>query len=270
MANFSQQRYWRVLPDVYAVAIAVGARQDNPALDLPSTPSIKRGSRKPQVMPPFVLQLLRDAHQLRELVPQGRVGWLTARDRAAIAVLASCGVTASELGGLKGADLRGLSDLERRQATLADQQRPSVKLDAPGRTLEVPQWAVPLLEDWLDFRQDVLERQRKEAVHVARSSRTEPAPAAQTGEDHQPLFLSHETGAGVHASLEPASLYKIVQRCLRRAYERPEIAGMLEPGSYTAAGPAIIRNSVIKDWIERLGGGTAATMAGLNELPDFS
>jgi len=270
LANFSQQRYWRVLRDVYAQAIALGARLDNPALDLPSTPSIQRRSRKPQVMPPFVLQALRDAQQLRELVPQGRVAWLTARDRAAIALLAACGITASELGGLKGADLRGLKDLERRQATLPGQPRPSVKLDVAGRTLEVPSSAVPLLQDWLDFRQHVLDQQRQEAVRLARSSRSEPAPAALTSEEQQPLFLSRETRAGAHASLDPASLYKIVQRCLRRAYKRPEIASMLQPGSYTAAGPAIIRNTVIKHWIDTLGGGTAAAMAGLTELPDFA
>ena len=251
LANFSQQRYWRVLRDVYAHAIALGARLDNPALDLPKTPSIERGSRKPQVMPPFVLQLLRDGHQLRELVPQGRVAWLTARDRAAIAVLATCGITASELGGLKGADLRGLSESGRRQPTLPGQPRPAVKLDVAGRTLEVPSSAVPLLQDWLDFRQHVLDRQRREAVRLARRSRTEPAPAAMTSDEHQPLFLSRETSTGAHANLDPASLYKIVKRCLRRAYARPEIAGMLEPGSYTAAGPAIIRNTVIKGWIEQ-------------------
>jgi len=270
LANFSQQRYWRVLRDVYVHAISLGVRLDNPAVGLPSTPSIQRRSRKPQVMPPFVLQLLRDAQQLRELVPQGRVAWLVARDRAAIALLATCGITASELGGLKGADLRGLSDSERRQPPLPGQPRSVVKLDVAGRTLEVPSSAVPFLQDWLDFRQHVLEQQRQEAVRLARRSRTEPSPAALTKEEQQPLFLSRETSAAAHASLDPASLYKIVKRCLRRAYERPEIAGMLEPGAYTAAGPAIIRNTVIKDWIHTLGGGTAAARAGLTELPDFT
>ncbi len=269
MANFSKQRYWRVLRDVYAQAIALGARHDNPALGLPSTPSIERSARKPQVMPPFVLQLLRDEKHLRELVPQGRVAWLGARDRAAIALLAACGITASELGGLNGTALRGLSEVDRRQATLPGQPRPAVKLDVAGRSLEVPWSAVPVLQDWLDIRQHVLEQQRQEAVRLARRERTEPAPAALTREEEQPLFLSRETSSGVHASLDPASLYKIVQRCLRRAYERPEIAGMLEPGSYTAAGPAIIRNTVIKHWVDTLGGGTAVGMAGLAELPDF-
>lgn len=268
LANFSQQRYWRVLRDVYAHANSLFVRPDNPALDLPSTPSIERGSRKPQVMPPFVLQLLRDADQLRELVPQGRVAWLTARDRAAIALLAACGITASELGGLKGANLWGLSDSERRQAPLPGQPRPPVKLDV-GRTLDVPSSAVPLLQDWLDFRQHVLEQQRQEAVRLARRSRAEPTQAALIREEQQPLFLSRETSAGAHTSLDPASLYKIVKRCLRRAYERPHIAGTLEPNAYTAAGPAIIRNTVIKNWILTLGGGTAAAMAGLTELPDF-
>lgn len=267
MANFSQQRYWRVLRDVYAHAIALGARQDNPALDLPSTPSIERRSRRPQVLPPFVLQLIRNEQQLRDLVPESRVAWLVARDRAAIAVLATCGITASELGDLRGVDLRGLSEQERRQATLPGQPRPSVKLDVAGRTLEVPSWAVPLLREWLECRQHVLDRQRREAARLARS---EPAPAAITSDEHQPLFLSRESSAGAHANLDPASLYKIVKRCLRRAYERPEIARMLQPGAYIAAGPAIIRNTVIKDWIDTLGGGTAAAMAGLSELPDFA
>lgn len=269
LANFSQQRYWRVLRDVYAHAIELGARRDNPALDLPSTPSIQRASRKPQVMPPFILQLLRDEQHLRELVPLGRVAWLGARDRAAIALLAACGITASELGGLTGTALLGMSDAQRRQATLPGQAQPSVQLVVPGRTLEVPWSAVAVLQDWLDFRNHVLDRQRKAAKRLVRRERTDPAPAALTEAEQQPLFLSRETSAGAHASLDPASLYKIVQRCLRRAYERPDIKGMLRPDSYTAAGPAIIRNTVIKHWIDTLGGGTAVRMAGLAELPDF-
>jgi site-specific recombinase XerD len=94
MADFSRQRYWRVLRGVYAHSTMLGLRKDNPALGLSSTPRISRRSRESQVLPPFVLQWLRDLRQLRELVPQGRVGWLTARDRAAIAVLANCGLNA--------------------------------------------------------------------------------------------------------------------------------------------------------------------------------
>lgn len=269
MADFSRQRYWRVLRDVYAHSVALGLRKDNPALGLPSTPQIARRSRQPQVLPPFVLQLLRDPRRLRELVPQGRVAWLTARDRAAIAVLANCGVTAAEVANLKGNDLRGLLDAEHRQASIPGPPRPEVHLDVAGRSLAVPAAAIPLLLDWLDLRQRVLDQQRAAAVSQARRTGTDPAQAAVDPRDKQPLFLSREAKDGVHVGIEPASLYRVVQRCLRAAYARPEIAAMLEPDAYTAAGPAIIRNTVIKGWIETFGPGKAVDMAGLDELPAF-
>lgn len=268
MAPFTAQRYWRVVRDVYAHACLRNWVLQNPALELgKDQPSVSRTAREPRVLLPFVLRMLRDAQALVRLLPQEHDGhWWILRDRAIVALLAHCGMSAAELIALREADLRhGTSALHGPAAPQLDgvPPGPAPVVDLPGRTLELPAQALAAVLPWLEQRADLLVQQRLRMRTLARQHGQEPSAAAVAASPQQPLFLSREAPEGMHTRLDPSSLYVIVKRCLKVAYEVPRVKGTKEEGAYVAAGPAVIRNAVIQAWADHYGEDEAARMAGL-------
>jgi integrase len=270
LASFTRQRYWAVLRDVYAHAVSEGLLQSNPALELEPTPSIARRARVPQVLPVRVLALLRDPDMLAKLLPEAK-GWWVHRDRAAVALLAHCGMTSGELIAVRGRDLRrgahylqppGQSALE----GLADPA--TLQIDVGERSVPVPEELLPLLQTWLEVRHELLLQQRTRAQLLAREISIALDERALRREPEQPLLLSREAPAGSHTSLASCSLFVVVRRCLRAAYSAAEVEGLLDSKQYVAAGPAIIRNTVIRTWAEdpSIGPGQAAEWAGLKTV----
>ena len=70
MANYTQQRYWRVLRGVYALAFPLDASRNMSELDDKDRPKVQARSRTSQVLPPGVLQALQDPQRLAALVPR--------------------------------------------------------------------------------------------------------------------------------------------------------------------------------------------------------
>jgi len=270
MASFTRQRYWAVLRDVYAYAVAEEVLQENPALSLQPTPTVARRARVPQVLPTRVLELLRNPVRLKQLLPEGK-GWWVHRDRAAVALLAHCGMTSGELIAVRGRDLRrGIRYLLPPAQTALEgmEEAAALQIDVGERSVPVPEALLPLLETWLAVRHELLLQQRSRAQTLARETGTDPDERALRREPDQPLLLSREAPSGVHTTLDSSSLFVVVRRCLRAAYTAREVKGLLDPEQYVATGPAIVRNTVIRVWAEdaAIGPGQAAEWAGLKTL----
>lgn len=258
LAKFSKQRYWRVLRDVYGHAISMGLLAANPALGLVATPSVDNRSRSRALLPPPVLAMLRDRRRLSTLVPPGRLDWVTARDRALITMLAHCGPTVTELCSLKGGDLRlepsgsGPQQLE----VPGLPRRDSPMLDVAGRAIPLPPSAATTLREWLAVRAELMRQDAARPTGPSRRRLTaSPAEA--------PLFFSAKRGPDrARVTLMPAHVFTVTRNCIRPIYRDLGFSG-----SHIAAGPEIVRNSVIADWERRHDRGTAAMLAGLKELP---
>lgn len=81
-----------------------------------------------------------------------------------------------------------------------------------------------------------------------------------------PLFMSRQRGAGgMLPAMEPSTVYMMVKRCLAAVYEADTLAAAARDDARIAQGAAIIRNSVLRDWIDTPGVGAdeAARRAGL-------
>ena len=127
MANYTQQRYWRVLGAVYAEAVRSGLLVSSPVLDVPESdrPVIALSSRQSQVLPPGVLPLLRDPGVIEGCISFVREAeWWVVRDRAAVLVLSHLGITTRWLMALRGRD--AVCQLALRLATLLNMRLPGV------------------------------------------------------------------------------------------------------------------------------------------------
>ncbi|MBE7942368.1 MULTISPECIES: hypothetical protein [Ramlibacter] len=255
LASFSRRSYWNVLSGVYASAVKSGHITDSPLVQVPR-PGVDKESLKPQFLDPAVLRRLQSAHSLKRLVPQTEPSWLAARDRAAIALVATCAPTAAELRALKVEDLR----LPSRQRGLDGMQQPQDgQLDLPGRTLTVPADIVPLLRDWLAEREEVVSALR-------------PPPGRPGVAPHRmALFIGREGHTAVGAAQEPPGLpaptvHLIFARVIEGLYEKMRASGQLAANAYAAKGPASVRNSVIREWALKHDAATAATWAGLKRV----
>lgn len=267
MANFTRQRYWRVLRGAYAQACRDGHVDRNPALEVAEhhRPHIERRSRQSQILPIGVLATLRDPAALEQLLPQQTPSqWWVLRDRAAMTLLAHAGLTTAELIALRGRDLRqGTAALTPDPSPAAlpgtETTRPDVQVDVSGEGADVQRnvplrpAALPHIRTWLAAREKLL-RERHASI-----------PGALRLAD-SPLFVSRQRGAhGLLPAMEPSTVYVMVKRCLAAAYEADALAGITRDGARIAQGAAIIRNSVLRDWIDTPGVGAdeAARRAGL-------
>lgn len=269
LASFTKQRYWAVLRDVYSLAVIEGHLLQNPADEVMNKPVVERRSRESQVLPAGVLQELRDQKALQALLPEG-AGWWVHRDRAAVALLAYCGMSAAELIAMKGKDIRrgagGALSVDPQEVLTGFADAAAVHVDVGERSVPVADEALPAVYAWLDVRQGLLARQRERLQALAREQGGAASDDSTRRAPQQPLFLSRETKDGAHTQLDPSSLFVLVRRCLKAAYARPRVKASLSEGEYVATGPAIIRNSVIKAWAQEVGAAQAAAWAGVKSL----
>lgn len=261
MSNYHRQRYWRVLRGVYAQAVREGWIAENPVIELKESdrPRIAAKSRISQILPPGVLALLQDPEVLRRILPQEEEhDWAPLRDRAIIAIIAHVGLTTAEITRLRGQDIRvgglPLVTLVRGQQMRLDNSEalPYVVdvANAKGdvwRSLPLPESAITSILPWIAKRQQLLGER-----------------AATRGELHdrsqylkQTLFPSRKSlpAPGMIKPIQPASLYYQVDLAFERLYKLPAARGMNKhaQGVKIAQGAAIIRNTVIRHWLDTVG-----------------
>ena len=305
MANYTQQRYWRVLGAVYAEAVRSGLLVSSPVLDVPESdrPVIALSSRQSQVLPPGVLPLLRDPGVIEGCISFVREAeWWVVRDRAAVLVLSHLGITTRELMALRGGDvvyqlvqsadlvtdarLSGSGALPS-PAPLVAQLMPfsmSVASDDEviPRELELNDAVRRVLQPWLALRRVViLARLKRRLMGVAVSDEQLDAVCLS-----EPLFMSRQRSAeqidadraggtvlsvdkvGLLPPMEASNVYLMVKRALDAVYGLPVLAGQHPKlrGLNQASGAAIIRNTVLLDWVQTLGEEAAALLAGLRSV----
>lgn len=286
MAGFTRQRYWRVLRAVYTEAVQQGLLTSNPALDVPEyeRPVLDKESRISGVLPTKVLALLRNADVITAcLVCRRDSEWWVLRDRAAMLFLSHLGITTRELMGLRGRDLIFSSSLSARGGDVCGAV-PSPALDSDRgcpkslsvsrdsdvlpRTLDLNADSLAVLTPWLLERRHVLsERLMQRIGKDAAPCELEAACLSE------PLFMSRQRSSeqieadrvalgvtslktlGLLPSMEASNVYSLVKRAFDALYTRPELADSHPEkwGVRQASGPAIIRNSVILDWLNTLG-----------------
>lgn len=274
MSNYTRQRYWHLLESVYQCATAEGWIERNPAaaVDPIERPRIQERSRQAQTLPPGVLDLLRSADVLRQLIEQEHDGhWWRLRDRAAMALLAHTGLSSSELIALQGRDLRSRAPLtgaiqlclpgtETDQATLWLDVRDGAH--QVSRTLALPETLAQILRPWLARRQRLL------AEHQARAGHLAGRDAYLKEHDRQgAVFPSREAAATSDPlpAMRPHTLHLMITRTLHALYAH-QMGRHLDKrsdGVQVAHGSAIIRNSVIRQWLDTLGVPQTLALAGL-------
>lgn len=304
LANFTQQRYWRVLRAVYAQAVESGWLAANPVLDVEEgrRPVVLQRSRLPQLLPPAVLAGLQDPQVVTACYPPKRGNaWCALRDRAAMLVLAHCGITTRELMGLRGDDVR----------MAAGQLWPLVEAqvqasDARGAATHQPP-APPAGEVWLEVTRDLetvgrrlvlneavlaclwpwlLERQRVLAQRLAHRLGAGVATPAQWRRTclEEPLFMSRQrsdaqiaadsaaeaTRVSLLPPMEASNVYCLVKKGLEGLLGRTDLP-VQDPrklGISMATGAAIIRNTVLKHWLDTLGLSATLELGGLRS-PEY-
>lgn len=271
MANATRYRYWRVLRAVYFHAHKEGKLSgDNPTLLGADEPGQEPDTREAQVMPPRVLELLRDPVSLALLLPSKseQSQWWELRDRAAIGLLAHCALTTAELIELTGADLVEGPGPMRGVVTppLPGVPAPEVQVRVKGsrkgaspRNIDIPAALVDQLRAWLRRREQVLQEDTNRLLLAG----IEPADIPRVV--NYPLFMSRQRAKPNQPlpPMEPQSIYLSVRSCLSAAYKHPDVQGRVAEDAYVARGAAIIRNTVIAEWIRHFGENEAVQRAGL-------
>lgn len=271
MSSYTRQRYWRLLRGVYAVASHQGGVKESPALAVPDErrPSVGERDRQSQVLEPSVFARLRQPDTLRAILPlTSERDWWHVRDRALLAVLVETGLSAGEIIALRGMDVIDPDTrLQYRpaQGKLLAEARASLLIDVMdgattiGRTLALEPGMAALLQDWL------LQRQR---LLLERAARARPlSEREQFLREHDaqgPLFVARRArqGNAVLPSLDQVTVYYAVSHALKALrHDMAEILGT--DGPHVASGPAVIRNSVIRHWLDRLGVEQTVRLAGL-------
>lgn len=260
MALSTSQRYWRVLKGVYNEAVKIGFLEKNPFFDLEEQkrPVVPISTRTPQVLPPGVLEQLRQPDVLKTIFSSKKAadgegnGWPW-RDRAAMSVLANTGITTSEMIRLRG------HHVEVEQDGTAYLKVPHDD-DLFGRRLLLSHQVMEVLQPWLTVRQRLL---KHKLAPKKRGPQADPQELATACKD-APLFMSRQSKSEERwfPPLEPSSVYVFVRRGLRRLYAQgrtPDIS-LLK----VAKGGAIIRNTVIQDWILTEGLEEAALKGGFS------
>lgn len=111
MSSLTAIRYMRVLKGVYANACALQWIEENPAEAAPQPEYVAKDAQG-GVLPPGVLARLQNTRQLQQTFAtdggargDGTSQWWVLRDRAAVALVAECGITTAELIALQLRDL---------------------------------------------------------------------------------------------------------------------------------------------------------------------
>ena len=269
MSSHTRQRYFRLLFGVYTNASKLGLIGHNPAMDLDESerPSIATNDRQSQVLEPFLFAKLANSSSLEAIFPKKtEANWWYARDRAIVAVLIETGITVSELIALRGVDL--VDEAQGRAVTTPEYQQsilsgagPAMRLDVMeigkigGRSLPISASFAPLIRAWLVWREMLLVERSLLEPNISRDK------FMRIHSLDGPLFIARRARAGSEMcpSMDAASVYRAASKALVRVRE---IEG-LEAVNYVAKGPGIIRNTVIRRWIDEFGAPEAAGRAGL-------
>lgn len=276
MSSYTRQRYWRILRGVYHSAVASGKLTSNPTLDVPEEqrPSISEVDRQSQVLEPAVFQRLRKAKTLVTIIKvKNENDWWHVRDRAMLAVLVDTGITTAELIALRGVDLRRADNkpLSLEQVEHPDENSEPLLIEVMlsdqlvGRQLEISPPMAQLVLTWVCARA---------ALFAKRSGRPPGGDAGQHQPDWlEPLFVARRTSAPKPSAappalppMDPTSVYYAVSQALKRLRKS---AGSTQPaagGPHVAQGPAVIRNSVIRLWLDTLEVSEVVARAGLRRM----
>lgn len=274
MSNYTRQRYWRLLDGIYTAAVSATMLDKNPVLDVPDQyrPHISPKDRRPQVLPPRVLEQLCQPQVIEAIFPMAHPNeWWHARDRAILAVLVSTALTSSELIAMCGAHVRfpSASLAQLRQTSLVEPQADGLwhidvmaSLENVERSLPVHLPLVPLLQTWAETRDRLLVERAAANVPLAQRN----AFMAKYGHGG-PFFMSrkqhpHQVG---FSPMDPTSLYYTVSKAFKNLKHLERTANYAGD-AYVPKGPAVVRNSVIAWWVDTLGPQQAAVNAGLAEL----
>jgi site-specific recombinase XerD len=273
MGAFSRMRYYQLFKGVYTLASKRQWTCSNLALDLPqaSRPSLGARDSLSQVLEPAVFrELCRSANLERIFAPKTPADWWHARDRAIVATLAGAGLTVQELINLRGCDVleahgrKPLSPYQ--QLSLFESAQTDLLIDVMAnvqgvqRTVPLDGNFAQLLRDWMTRRYRVLSerasaaaRGRRRTQYLQQHSHLGPLFMARKAPQHkQPL-----------GPMAPNSVYVVASHALQQLRQLHD----LSTGEIVVAkGPAIIRNTVVQQWIATRGAQEAAAFAGLKDM----
>lgn len=274
MASYTRQRYWRLLRGVYATAVTAGQLQSNPALDVPEEcrPTISSRDRESQILEPMVFRHLKDPGNLVSLIKvQSEADWWHVRDRAMLAVLVDTGITTSELIALRGMDLcrADRQAMTLHQSELLNLKPPPLVIDimqtkeSIDRQLQISPPMAPLLIEWLRLRASLLLERSARTTRLSERSAYMQAHASQA-----PLFVARRarSAASELPPMEATSVYHTVSVTLKALRESLAEVLPAHDAPYVAKGPAVIRNSVIRHWLDTLGPSETVARAGLKNI----
>lgn len=276
MSSYTKQRYWRLLRGVYANATRHGLVTSNPALDLQEAkrPSIQGSDRQSQVLEPPVFERLCQPRTLTTVFNvKTEDDWWHVRDRAILAVLVSTGITSGELLALRGQDVALASSKTKRVRPLllltGDTSQLVVDViqtdDTVERSLPVLMTLQPLVQAWIDRRRALLLERCTRIVGVQNQDKF-----LQEHDLEGPFFVARRArqGGAIFPAMEPVSLYYTVSQGFKALhYLMGHATSETDSAApYVAKGPAVIRNSVIRYWIDALGVDMAVQLAGLKNV----
>lgn len=280
MSSYTRQRYWRLLRGVYATAAQAGVMASSPLLEVPDQrrPTISSRDRLSQVLEPQLFERLQVPKTIESIITvKTAADWWHRRDRAMLALLVETGVTTSELIALRGKDLKRVDRvaLEVGVASSASDNPISLQLDvldAPGsvgRTLRISDRYSYLLLEWLGFRRVLL------SEWITRVAEMEEGASVKAGHgDESPLFLARRAriGGDELPALEAVTVYYAVSKALNKLRSQvlppmtaPSV-GVVPDAPHVAKGPAVIRNSVIRAWLDSVGPVETVRRAGLQNV----
>lgn len=279
MASYTRQRYFRVLQGVYRDAHLLGLIEQNPVTAVEKEghqPQVREVDRRPQMLPPGVLELLRTPAWLENALPMDEPReWWVLRDRASVTLVAHCGLTTGELRTLQGRDLRlGASPYRGADSARLPGAAPAGELwvdvrdetDRVGRSVRLPAAALQVLDPWLAARRAQLQLQRRRWDDLDEEGRAAAKLSEPRANARAPLLLASERNAAKspgNGELTAVTLFRIFRTCLQAAYA--QIPAGLDADQYVATGAAIVRNAVIAEWVTQHPE-QAAEWAGLKSL----
>ncbi len=284
LANFTRQRYWRVLRGVYSCAKRLDLINDNPVMDVPENlrPTIAARSLLPQVLPPSMLVHLQNPDTIKELIPVLKdTHWWSLRNRAVMSVLTHLGLTTAELGALSAAALRSGTTLwidkigdwtqDAIEGVALDE---TVWLDVASggplaaRSLVVPMAIVPILHQHLSAHRMLYSQRLTKGWSKGIGNGSLGYEIELQGRLRRaPMFPSRKCIGGDKLNLpgmDEVTVFELVQK-VTNSFFASHTGQHLDPrdrGVHMGQGAAIVRNTLIRQWIETFGQEEAVKRAG--------
>jgi integrase len=275
MSSYTRQRYWRLLRGVYASAVDAGLLVSSPVLEVSQAqrPAISSRDRQSQVLDPGQWARLREVATMERIIPvKTAADWWHRRDRALLAVLVATGITTGELIALCGMDL---TRVDRRPIDLGGValagDTVALLLEVRGepesraRSLALPALYTPLVREWLGQREVLLTERAARAEVIGQGTQAVKLMLAQA-----PLFLARRARGGSTdlPGMEAVTVYYSVSQALKklRRMDSTAVLGVKLDVPYVAKGPAVIRNSMLHEWLLTVGVAETVKRAGLKDL----